>query len=208
MSKLCGTIIHGLLLIQLVSCSDDRGAGARFGLNDETQIFLTTGGYTLRNVNYAVDDDLNLSITRELRLELFPEVKRRENPEERMFDPTCENELDMPCGRAQTRPLRTGNYLLRYAFVRNGYEDSTRAYRLQSGGEVVVPVTAGRLIADIPYRIRDLDIFGIPHPSPARDPAHPRNPARLELNFKACRVRSRDRCERDGALHVYALRAH
>jgi len=94
-----------------------------------------------QEVTYEVDDSLNLTVVKTLRLDLFPKVRR----------PSSQT-----LGENQVEPLRTGIYLLRFAIVRNHYEDPSRAYQLIDGGEVVVQVVAGRLIKDVPVKLRDL----------------------------------------------------
>lgn len=53
------------------------------------------------------------------------------------------------------RPLRSGQYLLRYALFRNDFESSKDSRIILSTGEQIVEVASGKLITDIELHIKD-----------------------------------------------------
>jgi hypothetical protein len=106
----------------------------------KTELFIDAFDMNLQEVNYEVDNNLNLTTKRKVILGINMRTSRPSN------------QLD---GRGLVEPLRQGLYLLRWVMIRNGYEDPNKAYNYMDGDELVVRSNGGRLMHQIWVKLKD-----------------------------------------------------
>ncbi|MGZ6478100.1 MAG: hypothetical protein ACXWQE_02285 [Bdellovibrionales bacterium] len=155
-------IISCALIFELVllGCGNSGGQGGGAPSSNKMGTYLVDGFSSLRQINYAIDGQLNLEVTKQVRLELFPQILGTPESEIQTPDPVCEHDVDQTCGRARFKPLRSGLYIFRYALIRNSYENVPEAYQLITSGETIAEVASGSLVVEIPLRLKDLRLMG------------------------------------------------
>jgi hypothetical protein len=148
-------------MIAILGSSCAKSGGGPGAIHDDSQIrsYLVDGFSSLRQVEYKVDGSLDLQMIRHVRVELFPQTLGPPVSPNSDADPLCERQADQQCNRPRFSPLRSGIYRLRYALIRNGYENAEEAYRVLDAGEIKAQVSSGFLVADLALKLINLSLI-------------------------------------------------
>ncbi len=106
----------------------------------KSEMFISAFDMNEQKVDYEVDNALNLKVVKTMRLSIYLRATR------------ASNQID---GAGTTELLRQGLYLVRWALVRNGHEDSTHAYNYLDGQEEIMRVKGGVIVHDFQVKMPD-----------------------------------------------------